>query len=518
MAYKVYQHNKKNGTTYVYEAESYWDKDKKQSVNKQVCIGKLDKVTGEFIPSKRLDKKQAAARDPAVTADVKIMGPSLILDKITKELGIDIILRKITPDTYSQLLTMAYFLVARGGALSHCEAWSKGHINPYGDAIASQRISDLLGKQSEDERQTFFKKWYEKISENDYLCYDITSVSSYSELNEYVKYGYNRDGENLPQINLGMLFGQKSRLPVCYKRMPGSISDVSTLENFLKTLDYLDLSRLHMVMDRGFYSVKNVDELLEYNHKFTIGVHIKRKWVESIIDSLYDEIQMPDNYHKIDDETLYMKTKIHAWGDKRKRTYVHVYYNSYSAATAFDEFTEELITYKNELESGQLVKDHAEFYDRYFIIKETPKRGLKVQYNNEAIQKYRKRYAGFFVLLSNGTKDALEALQIYRNKDVVENCFDDLKNQADMKRLRVHNSATMDGRLFVQFLALIFISTLREKLKGINELKGYTVKELLNEMDTLSKITYSGKYGSIISEPTKKQRIIIEALSLELNS
>lgn len=195
-----------------------------------------------------------------------------------------------------------------------------------------------------------------------------------------------------------------------------------------------------------------------------------------------------------------------------------MYYNSYSAATAFDEFTEELITYKNELESGQLVKDHAEFYDRYFIIKETPKRGLKVQYNNEAIQKYRKRYAGFFVLLSNGTKDALEALQIYRNKDVVENCFDDLKNQADMKRLRVHNSATMDGRLFVQFLALIFISTLREKLKGINELKGYTVKELLNEMDTLSKITYSGKYGSIISEPTKKQRIIIEALSLELNS
>lgn len=516
MAYRVNHYNKKTGITYVYEAVSYWDKEKKRPANKQVCIGKLDKVTGEFIPSKRLDDKQAAVRDPAVTAGVEIIGPSFILDKITKELEIDKILKKIAPNTYLQLLTMAYFLVAKGGALSHCESWSKGHANPLGNILTSQRISELLKIQTEDERQTFFIKWCEKVSENDYLCYDITSVSSYSELNEYVKYGYNRDGEKLPQINLGMLFGQKSRLPVCYKRMPGSISDVSTLKNFIKTLDYLNLSRLHMVMDRGFYSKANIDELLEYNHKFTIGVPIQRQWVESIIDIFYDEIQMPDNYRKIDGETLYMKTKLYPWGESRKRTYVHVYYNSHAAAAAFDKFTEELLTYKDELESGQFVKNHEEFYKRYFIIKETPKRGRKVRYDNEAVQKHRNRYSGFFVLLSNATKDAMEALQIYRNKDVVENCFDDLKNQIDMKRLRVHKSFSMDSRLFVQFLALIFISALREKIRSIKELENYTVRELLEEMDTLTKITYSGRYGSIISEVTKKQRIIMEALSLEL--
>ena len=516
MAYRVNHYDKKTETTYVYEAVSYWDKEKKRPANKQVCIGKLDKATGIFIPSKRLDDKQAAVRDPAVTAGVEIIGPSFILDKITKELGIDKILKKIAPDTYLQLLTMTYFLVAKGGALSHCESWSKGHANPLSNILTSQRISELLKKQTEDERQTFFTKWCEKVSENDYLCYDITSVSSYSELNEYVKYGYNRDGEKLPQINLGMLFGQKSRLPVCYKRMPGSISDVSTLKNFIKTLDYLNLSRLHMVMDRGFYSKTNIDELLEYNHKFTIGVPIQRQWVESIIDAFYEEIEMPDNYRKIDGETLYIKTKLYPWGESRKRTYVHVYYNSHVSAAAFDKFTEELLTYKEELESGQLVKNHEEYYKCYFIIKETPKRGRKVQYNNQAIQKHRNRYSGFFVLLSNATKDALEALQIYRNKDVVENSFDDLKNQIDMKRLRVHQSLTMDGRLFVQFLALIFINALREKIRSKKELENYTVRELLEEMDTLTKITYSGRYGSIISEVTKKQRIIMEALSLEL--
>ena len=34
--------NKKNGVTYVYESIDYWDKEKKQSRSKRVCIGKRD--------------------------------------------------------------------------------------------------------------------------------------------------------------------------------------------------------------------------------------------------------------------------------------------------------------------------------------------------------------------------------------------------------------------------------------------------------------------------------------------
>ena len=52
----------------------------------------------------------------------------------------------------------------------------------------------------------------------------------------------------------------------------------------------------------------------------------------------------------------------------------------------------------------------------------------------------------------------LEALRVYRDKDVVEKCFDDLKNLLDMRRLRMHSIETVDGRLFVQFIALILMS------------------------------------------------------------
>jgi len=112
MAYRVNHYDKKTGTTYVYEAVSLWDKEKKRPANKQVYVGKLDKVTGAFIPSKRLVDKQAVVRDPEVTAGVQIIGSSIILDQITKELGIDKILKKCASDTFLHLLTMAYFMEA----------------------------------------------------------------------------------------------------------------------------------------------------------------------------------------------------------------------------------------------------------------------------------------------------------------------------------------------------------------------------------------------------------------------
>lgn len=43
--------NKKTGVTYVYESESYWDKEKKQPRSKRKLIGKIDEKTGEIIPT-----------------------------------------------------------------------------------------------------------------------------------------------------------------------------------------------------------------------------------------------------------------------------------------------------------------------------------------------------------------------------------------------------------------------------------------------------------------------------------
>lgn len=514
MAYRVHQVNKKTGVTYVYEATSFWDKERRQPRNKQVCIGKLNSRTGVFIPSKRLSPEQAAVRDPAVTATALIAGPAMILDSITAELKMGGVLKRCFPQVWQQVLCMAYYLAQRGGPLSHCETWSRSHVQPYAVVLTSQRISDILKSLGDDRRQTFFACWGKKVLENDYLCYDITSVSSYGELNEYAKYGYNRDGEKLRQVNLALLAGQKGQLPVYYNRLPGNISDVSTLHRFLRTFDYLNLPRLHLVLDKGFYSRKNVDQLLVSRDKFIIAVPNKLKWVQQIIDENRNTIQNPECYRKMEGEVLYVRTKLHPWGDMRRRCYAHLYYNSYLAATAAGDFTEELLACKQELETNRLVIKHQDAYDNFFIVKETLVRGRKVLFNNEAIEKYRNRYAGFCMILTNDIKNPMKALRVYRDKDAIEKCFDDLKNQLDMKRLRVQSSAAMDGRLFVQFIALILTCALRKKMRDTGLIEKYTPRELLMEMETLTRIRYSGKYGQMLTEITKPQGQILKSLNI----
>ncbi len=515
MGYRVHQINKKTGVTYVYEAVSHWDKKRKQPRNRQICIGKLDPETGNFIPSKRLDVKQAAVRDPKVTASVEIVGPSVILDTIKDRLGLRKLLKACCPSEHLEILSMAYYLASKGGALSHCETWSKSHAHPSGTILSSQRISKILTNITTDHKQTFLRGWMCKVLEDDYLCYDITSISSYSKVNEYIKHGYNRDGEKLPQMNLAMLFGQTSCLPVYYQRIPSNITDVTTLNNLLKTFKAMELKSINCVMDREFYSKKNIEQILKSKNKFTIAVPVSNKWVQNAINDIHEVIHGPEGYRKLDDEILYVHSRLYPWGESNRRCYLHLYYNAHARAVDIDRFNEKLLTYKNELESGQPVNDHQEAYDTFFVVKTTPKRGTKVSYNSEAVSRYIKRYAGFHVLLTNSIKDPVKALQVYRDKDVVEKCFDDLKNQLDMKRLRMHSSAAVDGRLFVQFIALILMSALRREMRKSKLIERYTVREVLWEMETLSKIKYTGKYGHILTELTKPQREILDALGID---
>lgn len=518
MACRVNKINKSTGVTYVYESESYWDKEKHQPRNKRVCIGKLDPVSGSFLPSKRLNPEQGIARDPVVTASAAIIGTLLILDNITIKLGLGKLLKTCFPSDYQQIQMIAYYLCAHGGPLSQCEAWCKAHAPHLAQSLASQRITEILCSITIDEKQTFCSKWMDQILEDDYICYDITSVSSYSELNEYIKYGHNRDKEKLPQLNLATLFGQKGRLPVYLQQLPGNITDVTTLTNLLKTFKFMEARSLNYVMYKGFYSKKNIESLVDMRQKFTVSVPISNKWVQLAIDDIYEDIHDPQGYQRIDSETLYVNSRLYPWGEHKRRCYLHLYYNAYAKAVAVDKFSEALIGYKAELESGNRVAEHNDAYNEFFIIKTTPKRGTLVTYNDATVRQYIKRYAGFQAILSSATKDPVETLQVYRDKDVVEKCFDDLKNQLDMKRLRMHSSEVVNGRLFVQFIALIYMSALRKEMRETNLIKQYTVRELLQEMETLTRIQYSGKYGHIITELTKQQREILKLLNIELPS
>jgi hypothetical protein len=72
---------------------------------------------------------------------------------------------------------LSYYLCVQGGALSHCEAWTKSHDPSISASLSSQRISEILASIGTDGKQTFLVKWMNRVLEDDYICYDITSVS-----------------------------------------------------------------------------------------------------------------------------------------------------------------------------------------------------------------------------------------------------------------------------------------------------------------------------------------------------
>ncbi len=57
--------NKKTGVTYVYESESYWDKEKKQPRNRRKLVGKIDPETGEVVPTGGRGRGEKTPKAPA---------------------------------------------------------------------------------------------------------------------------------------------------------------------------------------------------------------------------------------------------------------------------------------------------------------------------------------------------------------------------------------------------------------------------------------------------------------------
>lgn len=81
--------DKRTGVTYVYESESYWDKEKKQPRSKRTLIGKLDDETGEIVPTGKSGRKKSDKQDAApsevqpVSAQIELIKKK---DEIIKEL------------------------------------------------------------------------------------------------------------------------------------------------------------------------------------------------------------------------------------------------------------------------------------------------------------------------------------------------------------------------------------------------------------------------------------------------
>ena len=528
----VKQLDKRSGITYVYESVSYWDKEKKQPRSKRTLIGRLDPTTGEIVPTDGRGKRRAQKEAdqiiqkgpvPVVKTDRLFFGATYLLDQIGEVTGLTADLKTCFPNAYKQIQSIAYYLVLEDqNPLFRFKKWAAIHRHPYGKDIPSQRSTEIFQSVTEEAKMHFFRLQGKRRVEKEYWAYDSTSISSRSDTLRQVKYGKNKDDDHLPQINLALIFGEESRLPFYYRKLAGNIPDVKTIQELLRELDVLGYEKIKLVMDRGYYSAENINALFKKHLKFLCGTSSALSFAKDFIREIGSKKDHYEYYNS--NLELYVFTKTIAWdyeqerpykGDvvkEERRMYLHLYFNPDKFSDDGKAFNRRLDTLKNELLSGHRVPEHEKDYRKYFEIKETPKKGISLTVKQDAVDAAHERY-GFFVLISNEVKDPVTALSLYRMRDVVEKAFWNVKERLNLRRTMTSSESSLEGKLFVEFVALIYLSYIQKKMEEKGLFATYTLHELLDELDVIECFMEPGK-APIQGEILKKQEQIYRDLGV----
>jgi len=331
-------------------------------------------------------------------------------------------------------------------------------------------------------------------------------------------YGYNRDGLDLPQVNLSLIIDKDLGIPLMYDVYPGSIVDVSTLKNTIKKIRSQGAKDFTLIMDRGFFSTANVEELVSCGLSFIIPPASTLKKVKEAISAIHRSIDDPQYLKLHQKEPLFVMPisievgeiclKGYAYYDQRREQQERntLYKRLYDLMDRLKS-----ITLKPWMNPVEVFKETAR-KDARFIEWQAIDGRFEIALKKNAVSQSINKL-GKFILLYRGEFSWEECLSLYRGKDAVEKGFDILKNDIDLMPAHVRTDSTLRGYLFVAFLALILRMKLMNMMLKAGLGKRYSVEGLLLELENI-KVMILPDGQRITTEISRKQREILNALDL----
>lgn len=513
---------------YLYESISFRNAEGKPR-NKRIAIGKIDPKTGQPIykpdylarmelndtPVELPPAENYFSETDITRSSIRDFGSFHLFKAIALRSGLLGVLTSTFPHIWKEIFTLTTFLVSTGDPFMYCEDWLDTAESFDVGNLSSQRISELLVSITSRERDSFYKNWCKVRSEQEFLALDITSSSSYSTQIGSVEWGYNRDKEKLPQINICMLMGYQSRLPIYQSVYSGSLKDVSTLKTTLAEFDALAGKKpMIAVMDKGFFSTKNVNTMLEprQNSRFLIAVPFTCAFAKKQIASERKDIDRLENTIVCGNDSFRAVTKQRKWTADHQ-VYTHIYYNARKALLMREDLYAYVAILKETAQAcpGKY-KNDSEF-NKYLTIRHSEKQavGYTVTIREGEVNKELET-AGWLIIISNCVDNAKEAIKIYRDKDIVEKGFFRLKNSLDLGRLRVHDELAMQNKVFIGFISLILLTAVHNTMVDKGLYKKMTLKKLLLTLAKLKVQEIDDK--RIIFPLTKEQKAIYKAFDV----
>lgn len=448
-----------------------------------------------------------------------------LLRELAQRNGLSKTLEKVFGGEAGRLLMLAFYHICEARPLYLYEQWSEGVWSWFEHPeLSSPRISSLTGELGRDAlRETFINQWLTRHGKDKALVYDMTSLSTWSELLELSEWGYNRDGEALPQMNFGLICSAAEGIPLAYRLTPGSIADVSTLRLTAEYLRKHGLNKTTFVLDRGFYSQDNLSDITGKKFGFVMPLPFSSKPVRVMLNTHRRKLHSPANAFLFENHARWHLRSTFTAG--KKQYPAHLFFDETRKAEENERLMQKLVRLETEFSKRK-------FYRRQEVINYLSGRWagaeklFSVTWNASAEKFELKRRVKAISALSGRmghtvivTDDPAlsrnDCLLVYQRRDQVEKLFDVLKNELKEFRVRSNDRDVVEGRIFLNFLALIVYSSIDRVMKENDLYKNWTVTELLMEFKKIKLITLAnGK--SVLTEVSKKQRSLLTAFGVEL--
>lgn len=556
----------RKGHTYVEAYRNEWDPEKKRSrIAQRKYVGVLDTTTGRVRLGKKYlsenpqyegkilyyEDKQLVERTPEEVQeeldkrvpsplnDVVSYGASAACWLVAQQSGMLEDLKKtFGAEVGADLLRLAVYQYLDGGSMDCFEQWASQHWLPKARTFSGQRISEMLSKITHQDITSYLKlrnhrcvEHFNKVKTQAeelkkpgprfrYLALDSTALSTYSVTISSAAYGYAKQNPELRQVNftLGVDYLNGD---VCYAyESEGSITDKSVYPHLMMDLHHngYNLQDTVIVTDRGYQSICNIQRLLDIEINYVCGVPLTEESVKQLFERYKSSLSNPAFLNGR--LKVAARTSKELWekatdsGPLHLSTSLHLYkYPELAAqqAISLHQKIEEVLEKKN---SGEKLHSADRSRVRNYIVENNKNVWVK---NIKGLEEFLTR-AGCFAIRTNCIEDPFECLAVYKQRQIVETAFRQMKVLNGNNRLRC-TERTYVGKLLLfviaQSLRMRMLYTVKENEQRVDlDLPGDSLDKAMAMLKGIMAIRPPSKAVWAGRPISKKARDILELLGI----
>lgn len=556
----------RKGHTYVEAYRNEWDPEKKRSrIAQRKYVGVLDTTTGRVRLGKKYlsenpqyegkilyyEDKQLVERTPEEVQEeldkrvpsplneVVSYGASAACWLVAQQSGMLEDLKKtFGAEVGADLLRLAVYQYLDGGSMDCFEQWASQHWLPKARTFSGQRISEMLSKITHQDITSYLKlrnhrcvEHFNKVKTQAeelkkpgprfrYLALDSTALSTYSVTISSAAYGYAKQNPELRQVNftLGVDYLNGD---VCYAyESEGSITDKSVYPHLMMDLHHngYNLQDTVIVTDRGYQSIYNIQRLLDIEINYVCGVPLTEERVKQLFERYKSSLSNPAFLNGR--LKVAARTSKELWekatdsGPLHLSTSLHLYkYPELAAqqAISLHQKIEEVLEKKN---SGEKLHSADRSRVRNYIVENNKNVWVK---NIKGLEEFLTR-AGCFAIRTNCIEDPFECLAVYKQRQIVETAFRQMKVLNGNNRLRC-TERTYVGKLLLfviaQSLRMRMLYTVKENEQRLDlDLPGDSLDKAMAMLKGIMAIRPPSKAVWAGRPISKKARDILELLGI----